>query len=67
MKFFAKILCFCVNSRWPPQNWLHMKKNVKSFGPGYEAIFMQNVMKFGWAVSPESAQTRADAETGAKT
>ncbi len=64
MKFFAKTLCFCVNSRWPPQNWSHMKKNVKSFGPGYEVIFMQNVVKFGWAVSPESAQTRTASGRG---
>ncbi len=41
-----------------------MKKNVKSFGPGYEVIFMQNLMKFGWAVSPESARTRTASRHG---
>ncbi len=35
-----------------------MKKNVKSFGPGYEVIYMSNVVTFGWAVSPECARTR---------
>ncbi len=64
MIFFAKTLFFCVNSKWLPQNWSHMKKNAKSFGPGYEVIFMPNVVKFRWAVSPESVRTRTASGRG---
>ncbi len=41
-----------------------MKKKVKSFGPGYEVIYMSNVVKFGWAVSSESVRTRTASGRG---